>query len=237
MAEQEAASQINGHVTTTNGKVEDETPEPKRESSTLSSKPSLKREARDDDVLQDTPASPSPKKKRKAAPVDDDAAFAARLQAEENGRARATRGGVNKKQTSVKKKKKAPKKKTSDKVKGEDDSDLEGSGSEAAEKKVNRNGGFHVSRAPEDRFSADKSQKPMTLSTPLSALLDGEAQLSRPQTVKRIWAYVKENGLQDPNDKRMLLCDGPMKAVFKQEKVHMFTMNKLLGLHLYAPEE
>ena len=152
MAEQEAASQVNGHVTATNGKVEDETPEPKRESSTLSSKPSLKREARDDDVLQDTPASPSPKKKRKAAPVDDDAAFAARLQAEENGRARATRGGVNKKQTSAKKKKKAPKKKTSDKVKGEDDSDLEGSGSEAAEKKVNRNGGFHVSRAPEDIF-------------------------------------------------------------------------------------
>lgn len=81
------------------------------------------------------------------------------------------------------------------------------------------------------------TQKLMTLSGPLSALLGGEAQLSRPQTVKRIWAYVRENDLQDPNDKRMLLCDGPMKAVFKQEKVHMFTMNKLLGLHLYAPEE
>ena len=77
----------------------------------------------------------------------------------------------------------------------------------------------------------------MTLSTPLSNLLDGEIQLSRPQTVKRIWAYVKENDLQDPGDKRMLLCDAPMKAVFKQDKVHMFTMNKILGTHLYAADE
>ncbi|KAG7007129.1 hypothetical protein G7Y79_00011g030270 [Physcia stellaris] len=221
IAEQHAVPQTNGH-TAVNGGTGKETPEPKRESSTSSSKPSLKREAQDDDEqLSDAPASPSPKKKRKALHVDDDAAFAARLQAEENSRARPTRGGVNKRPTSVKKKK-TPKKKTSDKVKAEDDSDLDGTGSEAAERKVNRNGGFH---------------KLMTLSTPLSALLDGEAQLSRPQTVKRIWAYVKENDLQDPNDKRMLMCDGPMKAVFKQDKVHMFTMNKLLGTHLYAPEE
>ena len=77
----------------------------------------------------------------------------------------------------------------------------------------------------------------MTLSAPLSALLDGEAQLSRPQTVKGIWAYVKKHDLQDPSDKRMLLCDGPMKAVFKQDKVHMFTMNKILGNHLYPADE
>lgn len=77
----------------------------------------------------------------------------------------------------------------------------------------------------------------MALSAPLSALLGGEAQMSRPQTVKGIWAYVKQNDLQDPNDKRMLLCDGPMRAVFKQDKVHMFTMNKILGTHLYPVDE
>ena len=76
--------------------------------------------------------------------MDDDAAFAARLQAEENSRARPTRGGVNKKAIPAKKKKRTPKKKGSEKIKPEDDSDLEGSGDEAADKKVNRNGGFHV---------------------------------------------------------------------------------------------
>ena len=93
----------------------------------------------------------------------------------------------------------------------------------------------------------------MTLSAALSALLDGEvqvshfclleearterAQLSRPQTVKRIWAYVRARDLQDPKDKRQIRCDDAMRAVFKQDKVHMFTMNKILNQNLYNPEE
>lgn len=76
----------------------------------------------------------------------------------------------------------------------------------------------------------------MTLSTPLSELV-GAAQLSRPQTVKKIWEYVKERDLQDPSDKRQIRCDDAMRAVFKQDRVHMFTMNKLLAQHLYAQDE
>ncbi|KAL8680470.1 MAG: hypothetical protein Q9186_003368 [Xanthomendoza sp. 1 TL-2023] len=158
-----------------------------------------------------------PKKKRKRTPVDDDAAFAAKLQAEENIRARPTRGGGPKKAVSVKKKK-TPKKKTANRVDAADDSDMD---SEAAEKKVNRSGGFH----------------PLTLSAPLSALLNGQLQLSRPQTVKQIWEYVRRHDLQDPTDKRWIRCDDALKAVFKSEKVHMFTMNKLLAQNLYNPDE
>jgi upstream activation factor subunit UAF30 len=80
-------------------------------------------------------------------------------------------------------------------------------------------------------------QKPLNLSPALSSLLDGETQLSRPQTVKKIWAYVKERGLQDPNDKRQIRCDEPMRAVFKTDRVHMFTMNKILNQNLYAVDE
>jgi upstream activation factor subunit UAF30 len=65
----------------------------------------------------------------------------------------------------------------------------------------------------------------------------GETQLSRPQTVKKIWAYVKARELQDPSDKRQIRCDDAMRAVFKQDRVHMFTMNKLLAAHLYAADE
>lgn len=65
----------------------------------------------------------------------------------------------------------------------------------------------------------------------------GQTTLSRPQTVKQIWNYVKERDLQDPNDKRQIRCDDAMRAVFKQDKVHMFTMNKLLAQHLYAADE
>lgn len=98
----------------------------------------------DEDDLSDLPDISPPKKKRKAEPfVGADALYAAKLQAEENSRARPTRGAARK--HSVIKKKRAPKKKTSEKVKAEDDSDVQNSGSETTEKKVNRSGGFHVS--------------------------------------------------------------------------------------------
>ncbi|MCJ1257075.1 hypothetical protein MMC24_004900 [Lignoscripta atroalba] len=209
MAEKNATPVTNGHAAS----VKDESEQHVEKASSPGRKMNQKRES-DDEDLSDVPDTPPRKKKRKPEPaVDDDAAFAARLQAEENVRARPTRGGATRK-AAVVKKKKGPKKKTSSKVKAEDDSDVEGSGSEAEEKK-----------------------KPLTLSAPLSALLGGETQLSRPQTVKRIWAYVRERDLQDPNDKRQIRCDEAMRAVFKQDKVHMFTMNKILNQNLYNPEE
>jgi upstream activation factor subunit UAF30 len=57
--------------------------------------------------------------------------------------------------------------------------------------------------------------------------------MSRPQAVKRIWNYVKERDLQDPSDKRMIRCDDALRAVFKSDKIHMFTMNKVLSDNLY----
>ncbi|EAS27360.3 SWIB/MDM2 domain-containing protein [Coccidioides immitis RS] len=160
-----------------------------------------------------------PQKKRKSDLIDADAAFAAKLQAEENSRARPTRAA--KKAAPSKKKKPAAKSKTSKKVKASDDSELEGSGSEK-KKEVNRSGGFH---------------KPLNLSPALSALFDGEISLSRPQSVKRIWQYIHDHGLQDPSDRRQIRCDERMRAVFKQDRVHMFTMTKILNQNLYNPDE
>ncbi|KAK0625738.1 F-box protein pof6 [Lasiodiplodia hormozganensis] len=170
--------------------------------------------------VSDVASTPPKKKHKKSTSVEDDAAFAARLQAEENGRARSTRGGgASRRKAPVKKKGESRKKKSKTKVNSDDDSDL-GSGSET-KKEPKRNGGFH---------------KPMILSAPLSELL-GESQLSRPQCVKKIWEYVKERDLQDPNDKRQIRCDDAMRAVFKQDRVHMFTMNKILNQNLYAIDE
>lgn len=62
-------------------------------------------------------------------------------------------------------------------------------------------------------------------------------QLSRPQVVKKLWEHIKEHNLQDPSDKRQILCDERMQAVFKIARVDMFQMNKLVGNHLYPVEE
>jgi upstream activation factor subunit UAF30 len=55
--------------------------------------------------------------------------------------------------------------------------------------------------------------------------------------VKKLWEHIKANELQDPNDKRQILCDDKLQAVFKQTQVNMFQMNKLLGNQLYPLEE
>ncbi|TVY44271.1 Upstream activation factor subunit [Lachnellula occidentalis] len=150
----------------------------------------------------------------------DDAKLAARLQAQEDRGARPTRRGVAtpKRKRVVKKKQKSDKK-----VKDEDDS--EGVVSDGVVREKVKKGGFHVS-----------FPKQYHLSAPLADLV-GEPTLSRPQVVKKLWEYIKGNDLQDPADKRQILCDDKLQLVFKQDKVHMFTMNKLLGKQLYDVEE
>ncbi|KPI45585.1 Upstream activation factor subunit spp27 [Cyphellophora attinorum] len=162
--------------------------------------------------LSDVVDTAPPKKKRKASP-EDDATLAARLQAEEDQMARPTRGG-NSRKTAVSKKKRTPKKKSAKTV-GSDDSDVDGV------EKPKKNTGFH---------------KPLNLSAPLAALL-GDSQLSRPEVTKRLWKHIKGNNLQDPADKRYIQCDEPMRSVFKQDRVHMFTMTKLASEQMYAIEE
>jgi upstream activation factor subunit UAF30 len=55
--------------------------------------------------------------------------------------------------------------------------------------------------------------------------------------VKKLWDYIKGHELQDPSDKRQILCDDKLQAVFKQDKINMFSMNKLLGSQLYPIDE
>ncbi|KAI1428095.1 DEK C terminal domain-containing protein [Xylaria sp. FL1777] len=164
------------------------------------------------------PPKKKPRKEQSTDTEDADARLAALLQAEENQRTRTTRGGGAK--AAPKKKKPAAKKKSEKRVRPEDDSDVDGS-DDPSPKKRKAGGGF---------------QKPFNLSYPLAELC-GEPQLSRPQVVKKLWAHIKEKQLQDPSDKRQILCDERMQAVFKLAKVDMFQMNKLVGNHLYPVEE
>jgi hypothetical protein len=82
-----------------------------------------------------------PKKRRPDHSIDADAEFAAKLQAEENKRARPTRGSATRKVAPAKKKSKS---KTAKKVRAEDDSDMESTSEASPKKEVNRSGGFHV---------------------------------------------------------------------------------------------
>jgi upstream activation factor subunit UAF30 len=86
--------------------------------------------------------------------------------------------------------------------------------------------------APNNGFN-----KPMLLSPTLSSFLGDVRELPRPQVVKQIWEYIKENNLQDTSDKRYILCDDKLFSVFKTKRVHMFQMNKILADHLKTKED
>lgn len=79
---------------------------------------------------------------------------------------------------------------------------------------------------------ANALQKPLTPSPELSAVV-GAGQHSRGETVAKVWDYIKANKLQNPANKREILADARLKAVFDgKDKVSMFEMNKHLARHL-----
>lgn len=74
--------------------------------------------------------------------------------------------------------------------------------------------------------------KPMTVSAKLAAVV-GKGPLPRSEVVKKLWAYIKKNKLQDPKHKRNIVADENLKEVFGGKKVvDMFEMTKLVSKHL-----
>ncbi|CAG8528871.1 13061_t:CDS:2 [Acaulospora colombiana] len=70
-----------------------------------------------------------------------------------------------------------------------------------------------------------------------SSLEDEKPTPKGKRVVKRLWMYIKENELQDPNDKRYIVCDEKLMSIFKHERIHSFTMNKYLTDHLKKKED
>lgn len=65
------------------------------------------------------------------------------------------------------------------------------------------------------------------------AVIVGSKPLPRTELTKKIWAYIKKNGLQDKKNKRNINADDALKEVFKGKKqVTMFEMTKLVSAHV-----
>ena len=57
--------------------------------------------------------------------------------------------------------------------------------------------------------------------------------MPRTEVTKKLWAYIKRNGLQDAKNKRNINADDKLKPVFGGKKtVSMFEMTKLVSKHL-----
>ncbi|XP_057818499.2 upstream activation factor subunit spp27 [Cryptomeria japonica] len=62
----------------------------------------------------------------------------------------------------------------------------------------------------------------------------GQPTMPRTQIVKQLWMYIRANNLQDPNNKRNIICNDALRLVFDTNSTDMFQMNKLLARHIWA---
>jgi DNA topoisomerase III len=78
-----------------------------------------------------------------------------------------------------------------------------------------------------------KTAKTGTLqpSAALAAVI-GDGLVARTEVVKKIWDYIKAQGLQDATNKRAINADAKLQKVFGKPQVTMFELAGLIGKHL-----
>ena len=96
-----------------------------------------------------------------------------------------------------------------------------------ARRSAKRGGAKRAKRAPNPAF-----MKPMQPSEELGAVV-GARPMPRTEVTKRIWDYIRRNGLQDQKNRRQINADDRLRAVFGgRRQVSMFEMTKLVNNHL-----
>ena len=74
--------------------------------------------------------------------------------------------------------------------------------------------------------------RPVTPDDELAAVV-GSRPLPRTQVVKKLWDYVKAEGLQDTKNRRMINADDKLRPLFGgKKKVSMFEVSKLISAHV-----
>ena len=102
----------------------------------------------------------------------------------------------------------------------------------AKKKTVTKSAEKKTAKAKTKRKPNPAFMKAMTPSDALAEIV-GSKPLPRTEVVKKLWVYIKKNGLQDSENRRNINADEKLSAVFKGQKtVSMFEMTKLVSKHL-----
>ncbi|XP_059641806.1 protein TRI1-like isoform X5 [Cornus florida] len=64
----------------------------------------------------------------------------------------------------------------------------------------------------------------------------GVPELARTEVVKQLWSYIREKDLQDPSNRRNIICDDTLRPLFGVNSINMFQMNKALAKHIWPLE-
>uniref|UniRef100_A0A5B6ZIJ4 DM2 domain-containing protein n=1 Tax=Davidia involucrata TaxID=16924 RepID=A0A5B6ZIJ4_DAVIN len=74
--------------------------------------------------------------------------------------------------------------------------------------------------------------KPRRVSPEMQAFLGGVSEIPRTQALKEIWAYIKQHNLQDPENKKIIVCDEKLKNIFGgRERVGFLEIAGLISPH------
>ncbi|WP_121422934.1 DNA topoisomerase III [Acidovorax sp. 94] len=90
-------------------------------------------------------------------------------------------------------------------------------------------------KAPATKTAATKAPRKAAAGKAPSAALAaviGNEPVARPEAVKKMWEYIKAHNLQDPKDKRTIVADDKLRAVFGKDSAGMFELAGILGNHL-----
>ena len=89
-----------------------------------------------------------------------------------------------------------------------------------------------VKKAVKKRTPSAAFMKAMAPSAALGAVI-GSSSMPRTEVTKKLWAYIKRNGLQDSKNRRMINADDKLRPIFGgKSQVSMFDMTKLVNRHL-----
>ncbi|GAB2219325.1 hypothetical protein Drorol1_Dr00006960 [Drosera rotundifolia] len=73
---------------------------------------------------------------------------------------------------------------------------------------------------------------PRPVSPELQEFLGSVAEISRTEVLKAVWAYIKQHELQDPDDKKIIVCDEKLKKIFSgKDRAGILEVPKLIGQH------
>jgi len=81
-------------------------------------------------------------------------------------------------------------------------------------------------RKPNAAFMA-----PLTPDATLGEVV-GSKPVPRTEIVKKVWDYIKKNGLQDKNNRRMINADAKTKPLFGKDQISMFELAKIVNKHV-----
>ncbi|XP_020595712.1 upstream activation factor subunit UAF30-like [Phalaenopsis equestris] len=87
--------------------------------------------------------------------------------------------------------------------------------------------------APGSRSAAEPKGilKPLPVSAAMRKFI-GQPEISRAEAVKKVWDYIKLHQLQNPSNKKEIICDEKLKIIFEgKDRIGMMEIAKLLSPH------